>query len=105
VLAVVAPFVLLRELGRAFAFAHLQMAQALILDIAVAAIQFAALGWLVWSERMSATTALPSSAKQKNEHGMWSKPREKHGLALASIEEGMWPTPQENNRSFISVLL
>ena len=57
VLAVVAPFVLLRELGRAFAFAHLQMAQALILDIAVAAIQFAALGWLVWSERMSAATA------------------------------------------------
>ena len=57
VLAVVAPFLLLREFGRAFAFAHLQMAQALILDIAVAAIQFAGLGWLAWIGWMSAATA------------------------------------------------
>jgi O-antigen/teichoic acid export membrane protein len=57
VLAGVAPFVLLRDFGRSFAFARLHASQAFLLDLAVAAIQFAALGWLGWSGRLSAHTA------------------------------------------------
>jgi O-antigen/teichoic acid export membrane protein len=56
-LAGVMPFVLSREFGRRFAFARLQMAQAIIIDVAVAAIQLTALGWLAWTGRMSAVTA------------------------------------------------
>ena len=56
-LAAVLPFALLREFGRRFAFAHLQIAQALILDSAVAAMQLAGLGLLAWTGRMSAATA------------------------------------------------
>jgi O-antigen/teichoic acid export membrane protein/tRNA A-37 threonylcarbamoyl transferase component Bud32 len=56
-LAAVAPFLLLREFGRRFAFAHLRMVQALMLDTAVAAIQLTALGWLGWTGHMSAVTA------------------------------------------------
>jgi O-antigen/teichoic acid export membrane protein len=57
VLAGVAPFTLLREFGRAFSFTHLQIAQSLILDVAVAAMQISMLAWLGWTGRMSAITA------------------------------------------------
>jgi O-antigen/teichoic acid export membrane protein len=57
VLAAVAPFALVREFGRRLAFAHLHMGLALVLDIAVAAIQLLALCWLGWTDRMSATSA------------------------------------------------
>jgi O-antigen/teichoic acid export membrane protein len=56
-LAAVAPFALLREFGRRFAFAHLNMGRALMLDMAVAAIQLIALCWLGWTGRMSAANA------------------------------------------------
>ena len=56
--AAAAPFVLLREFGRRFAFAHLQVGKALALDIAVAAVQLGLLGWLQWTGRMSAVTAV-----------------------------------------------
>jgi O-antigen/teichoic acid export membrane protein len=61
-LAGVMPFALIREFGRQYAFARLQIAQALILDIAVAAIQLAALVWLGSSGRMSAATACAALA-------------------------------------------
>ena len=57
VLAVAVPFVLLREFGRGFAFAHLQVTKALILDVAVAATHLAALGALEWTGLLSAATA------------------------------------------------
>jgi O-antigen/teichoic acid export membrane protein len=56
-LAGVMPFVLMREFGRRFAFAHLQISQSLRLDAAVAAIQLATLFSLGWTGRMSAVTA------------------------------------------------
>jgi O-antigen/teichoic acid export membrane protein len=56
-LAGVVPFVLLREFGRRFAFARLRMAESLLLDLAVAAIQLAGLGLLAWTGHLSATTA------------------------------------------------
>lgn len=56
-LAIVTPFALLRDFGRRYSFAHLQMARALTLDIAVAAIQLIALCWLGWTGRMSPASA------------------------------------------------
>ena len=56
-LAGVAPFVLLRDFGRSFAFAHLHAGRALRLDLAVAAIQLATLGWLGWTSSVSANAA------------------------------------------------
>lgn len=56
-LASVTPFLLLREFGRQFAFAHLQTAHALIFDSSVAAIQITGLGLLGWTGRLSAVTA------------------------------------------------
>ena len=56
-LAGVAPFALLRDFARRFSFAHLHMARALILDIAVAAIQLVALCWLGWTGKMSPVNA------------------------------------------------
>ena len=56
-LAGVVPFVLLREFGRAFSLAHLRMAHTLVLDLALAAVQLAGLGWLAWTEHLSAITA------------------------------------------------
>ena len=56
-LAAMAPFALLREFGRGFAFAHIEMTKALILDIAVSVMTLGAIGWLGWTGRMSATTA------------------------------------------------
>ena len=55
--AAMAPFALLREFARRFAFAHLDSAMALALDVAVTAIQIAALVGLGWTGNMSAATA------------------------------------------------
>jgi hypothetical protein len=57
VLAAAAPFALVREFGRQFAFAHLRPGQALILDAAVATIQLAGLGWLGWTGQISGDAA------------------------------------------------
>ena len=57
VLAAVTPFALLREFGRRFAFARLQVAHALTLDVTVAAVQLGLLVYLGWDGRMSAVTA------------------------------------------------
>lgn len=57
VLAAVVPFALLREFARRYAFSHLRMGEALILDAAVAAIQFTALCWLGAMGRVSAAAA------------------------------------------------
>jgi O-antigen/teichoic acid export membrane protein len=48
------PFALHRELGRTYAFAHLELVDALVLDTSVAALQLGILGWLGWTGRMSA---------------------------------------------------
>jgi O-antigen/teichoic acid export membrane protein len=56
-LAAMAPFALLREFGRRFAFAHLRMAEAAFLDGAVATIQLGALYWLGRNGWMSSATA------------------------------------------------
>ncbi len=72
VLAGVMPFVLLREFGRRFAFAHLRMAQALALDLAVAIMQLAGLAWLAWDGALSATTAyVPIGAACALTGGVW----------------------------------
>jgi O-antigen/teichoic acid export membrane protein len=56
-LAATVPFALLREFGRRYAFAHLRMGTALMLDSAVAAIQLAALCWIGATGRMSPANA------------------------------------------------
>jgi len=56
-LAGVAPFAVLRDFGRYFAFARLHASRALRLDLAVAAIQLAILGWLGWTKSLSAGAA------------------------------------------------
>ena len=56
-LAAIAPFALTKELCRRFAIAELNVARALALDAAVAAIQLPVLVWLAWTGRMSAATA------------------------------------------------
>jgi O-antigen/teichoic acid export membrane protein len=56
-LVLTVPSTMLREFGRGYAFAHLQVAKALILDAAVAALQLGVLGWLGWTGRMSAVGA------------------------------------------------
>jgi O-antigen/teichoic acid export membrane protein len=56
-LAALMPFVLTKEFAREFAFAHFDMARALMLDAAVAAVQFAVLGWLALAGHMSSVTA------------------------------------------------
>jgi len=48
---------MLREFGRRFAFAHFQIAQALLLDLAAGVTQIAALFWLGWTGRMSVAAA------------------------------------------------
>jgi O-antigen/teichoic acid export membrane protein len=57
VLAAVIGFHLLREFGRQFAFAHLQMGRALALDAAVAALQLGALAWLAATGILTAVGA------------------------------------------------
>jgi O-antigen/teichoic acid export membrane protein len=51
------PFVLLRDFCRRFAFAHLRMAIALLLDVSVAMLQIATLLWLAVHGELSAVTA------------------------------------------------
>jgi O-antigen/teichoic acid export membrane protein len=55
-LASIAPFALFREFGRRFAFAHLRLTQATLLDGAVATIQLGALYWLGRNGWMSSVT-------------------------------------------------
>jgi O-antigen/teichoic acid export membrane protein len=57
-LAAVTQFALLREFGRRFAFNHLRVAHALMLDAAVTAMQLAMIAALAWTGHMSAVTAL-----------------------------------------------
>ena len=57
VLAIATPFALLREFGRRFAFAHLGMAEAFVIDAAVAVLQLAGLGVLGWAGALTAGTA------------------------------------------------
>ena len=59
-LAGVIPFILVREFARRFAFAHLRTFQALLLDVAVAVVNFALLGYFGWTGHLSALTALLS---------------------------------------------
>jgi O-antigen/teichoic acid export membrane protein len=56
-LAGVVPFALLRQFGRRFAFAHLNMRQALMIDVPIAVIQLTGLLWLAWTGRLSSVTA------------------------------------------------
>jgi O-antigen/teichoic acid export membrane protein len=56
-MAGIAPFVLTRDFTRRFAFAHLEMGRALLLDLIAAIIQLSALGWLGATGRMSALNA------------------------------------------------
>lgn len=56
-LVLIVPFALQREFNRTYAFAHLDVANALILDAGVAALQLSVLGWLGWTGRMSAVGA------------------------------------------------
>lgn len=55
-LAGIIPFTLLREFGRRFAFAHLHMATALLLDIAVAMMQIGGLVWLAANGDLTSVT-------------------------------------------------
>lgn len=57
ILAAVAPFALLREFARQFAFAHLQVGRTLILDAGVAALQVGGLTALAWTKSLSAASA------------------------------------------------
>jgi O-antigen/teichoic acid export membrane protein len=56
-LVLTVPFAMQREFGRGYAFAHLDVAKALVLDAAVAALQLGVLGWLGWTGRISAAGA------------------------------------------------
>jgi O-antigen/teichoic acid export membrane protein len=56
-LAAVLPFALMREFTRRFSFARLQMSTALTVDMAVAVIQLAGLGYLAWTGAMTAIMA------------------------------------------------
>ena len=56
-LVLTVPFALQREFSRGYAFAHLHMANVVILDAAAAALQLGVLGWLGWTGRMSAAGA------------------------------------------------
>ena len=47
-LALVMPFLLLWHFARSFSIAHLNLRQALVLDVATAAIQITAVGWFAW---------------------------------------------------------
>jgi O-antigen/teichoic acid export membrane protein len=56
-LAAIVPFALLRQFGRCLEFANLHTVRCLMLDLAVAAIQLAALGLLAWIGHLSPATA------------------------------------------------
>lgn len=57
-LSLATPFVMLREYARKFAFAHLRMIDALIVDAVVAVVSFGLLFWLHWTDQLSAITAI-----------------------------------------------
>jgi O-antigen/teichoic acid export membrane protein len=57
-LAAAMPFALLREFCRRFAFAQLQVNNALMLDVSVAATQLVLVSFLIWTEQLSAVTTL-----------------------------------------------
>lgn len=57
-LAAVAPFVILRDFSRKYAFAHFRTAQALALDCVVATFQLSTLAALAWTGTLSTATAL-----------------------------------------------
>jgi O-antigen/teichoic acid export membrane protein len=56
-LVLAVPFAMQREFGRNYAFAHLRVANAFILDAGVAVLQLGVLGWLGFTGRMSAIGA------------------------------------------------
>ena len=56
-MAGILPFALTRDFTRRFAFAHLEMVRALLLDLIAAIIQLSTLGWLGVTGRMSALNA------------------------------------------------
>jgi O-antigen/teichoic acid export membrane protein len=56
-LVAITPFALLRDFSRRFAFAHLRLRQAVLVDGAVATIQLGTLCWFGWSGWMSSATA------------------------------------------------
>jgi len=56
-LVLTVPAAMQREFGRGYAFAHLHVAKALILDASVAALQLGVLGWLGSTGRLSAVGA------------------------------------------------
>src|SRR5437763_519733 len=58
VLAAAIPFVLVREFARRFAIAHLSLIPALAVDLAVTGLTLVLMGWLAWSRRLDAATAL-----------------------------------------------
>ncbi|NNE59956.1 MAG: lipopolysaccharide biosynthesis protein [Woeseia sp.] len=58
ILLAITPFIVLREFGRRFAFAHLQMGTAMLLDLVNAVLQITAIIWLASAGLLSATTAL-----------------------------------------------
>jgi len=55
------PFVLMREFARRFAFAHLAVAQALMLDLGVAALTVIAVGMLYWAGAVSAPAMIAAT--------------------------------------------
>lgn len=57
-LAVGAPVMLLREHARQFCFAQLQVKSVTLIDVTATTIQLAGLGWLIWTDRLSAVSAL-----------------------------------------------
>ena len=64
------------EFGRGYAFAHLHVAKALILDASVAALQLGVLGWLGSTGRLSvgpAASAVP--ARQRASSGCTARGR------------------------------
>ena len=57
VLAAIVPFALLRDFGRRFEFAHLEMRRALVLDIVAAVVQIAGLCLLAFLGKLTAASA------------------------------------------------
>ena len=74
VLTAVVPFALLREFRRQFAFAHLRMAQALGVDLVMAALQIVGLAWLGWARSALRRRCLRRNRRSLRHHG--------RGLAL-----------------------
>ncbi|HIK92061.1 MAG TPA: lipopolysaccharide biosynthesis protein [Planctomycetes bacterium] len=69
-LAVGTPFILLRDHARQFCFAQLNVRHAVIVDFTSTAIHIAGLGWLAWSGRLSAVSALATTAVASGVAGM-----------------------------------